>query len=90
MGVTCYPEWCQAPWLIGNHLPLPPQVHLDVILLTIWQIWKARNKLIFDQASSTASDILRHVINDMDFWSCRYKDKKNLLHTWRMYLAQLM
>ncbi|KAF8671993.1 hypothetical protein HU200_049813 [Digitaria exilis] len=80
MGANCHLDWCQTPWQIGNNLSLPPQVHLDVILLTMWQIWKARNRLVFYQQSSTVADILRGVISDLDSWSCRYKTKKTLLH----------
>uniref|UniRef100_K3ZMQ4 Reverse transcriptase zinc-binding domain-containing protein n=1 Tax=Setaria italica TaxID=4555 RepID=K3ZMQ4_SETIT len=68
-------------------LHLPEDVHIDVILLMLWQIWKARNALIFDHKTSSAGDVIRRVINDMDSWSCRYKKTRPQWNCWRDFLC---
>ncbi|KAF8664642.1 hypothetical protein HU200_054351 [Digitaria exilis] len=64
---------CRYPWLIGKELLLPEAVHLDVILMILWHLWKARNAIIFDHQTSTAKDIVLKVVHDMDRWGIRYK-----------------
>ncbi|KAF8670147.1 hypothetical protein HU200_050901 [Digitaria exilis] len=62
VGATYHQDLCRTPWLIGDNLPLPSQVQLDVVLLIMWQIWKARNAMIFDRQPSTPSSIVQRVI----------------------------
>jgi len=38
-----------------------------VILLLLWLIWKARNALIFDEETSTATDIIRRRLKSLIF-----------------------
>ncbi|KAF8653954.1 hypothetical protein HU200_062094 [Digitaria exilis] len=73
LGIALWPlEW-RFPWLIGTNLALPPSVQLDVVLLTLWHIWKARYTAIFGHHTMTVSGVLHRIISDMDSWSCRYK-----------------
>ncbi|KAF8780974.1 hypothetical protein HU200_000940 [Digitaria exilis] len=77
-------EW-RFPWLIGANLALPPSVQLDVVLLTLWHIWKARNTAIFDHHTMTGTEVLHRIISDMDSWSCRYKKLIADWTAWRNY-----
>lgn len=86
LGVVIQPGGYRQPWLLGCDLNLPPQAHVDVILLILWHVWKARNALIFDQKSSTATTTLRRVIDDLDSWSCRLKNLKGQIQVWRNFL----
>ncbi|KAF8655651.1 hypothetical protein HU200_060969 [Digitaria exilis] len=58
------------------------------MMVFLWQIWKARNALIFDQKTTSPHAVLRHVINDLDTWSCRFKDQKAGVQEWSNYLKQ--
>ena len=78
LGVTPNPDTTRQPWLILLGSSLPEQVRIDVALLLLWQIWKARNALIFDRISSTPSDILRKAVKDIDGWSCRYNSLRKI------------
>jgi hypothetical protein len=71
--ITLQTEEYKRPWILGRELSLPPQGHLDVILLVLWHIWKARNGLIYDRKTSSAEDVIRRVIDNVDAWKCRYK-----------------
>ena len=55
------------------------EVHLDMMLIILWHIWKARNALIFEAANITASGLLRSAIKDAGAWACRYKGDKALV-----------
>jgi hypothetical protein len=43
--------------IFGSELHLPTEVHLDVMALLLWHIWKAINGLIFEQQDSSAQDV---------------------------------
>nr|CAB3458948.1 unnamed protein product [Digitaria exilis] len=58
---------------------------LDVVLLTLWHIWKVRNTAIFDHHTMTGTEVLHRIISDMDSWSCRYKKLIADWTAWRNY-----
>ncbi|KAF8732123.1 hypothetical protein HU200_016088 [Digitaria exilis] len=66
MGITRHLGMFKQPRLLGTEIGLPTQVHLDVIMIVLWQRWKARNAMIFDQKALTANGILRRVIDVLD------------------------
>ncbi|KAF8780235.1 hypothetical protein HU200_001905 [Digitaria exilis] len=74
------------PWCLGRELQLPQQVAFDVMLAILWQLWKARNALIFDQKFLSPTDVLRRAVDDLGSWSCRYKALEPHLQCWREYL----
>ncbi|KAF8645681.1 hypothetical protein HU200_066127 [Digitaria exilis] len=76
----------RSPWFLGMELPLPSSVRLDILLLMLWHIWKARNTHIFDKKLMTATDILRRVTYDLDAWSSRYRRHKMDLKRWRDFI----
>ena len=90
LGVTPNPDTTRQPWLILLGSSLPEQVRIDVALLLLWQIWKARNALIFDRISSTPSDILRKAVKDIDGWSCRYNSLRPHLAAWKIFFDELL
>ena len=59
LGIAVGDGMHQQPWLLGCELQPPHSVQADVMLLVLWQIWKARNALIFDRATSLPTDVLR-------------------------------
>ncbi|KAG2589371.1 hypothetical protein PVAP13_5NG239162, partial [Panicum virgatum] len=73
LGITVSNGTHQKPWTLGCELQLPQSVHMDAMMLMLWQIWKARNTLMLDRADSLPMDILRRMIKDMEFWRCHYK-----------------
>nr|TKW40711.1 hypothetical protein SEVIR_1G263600v2 [Setaria viridis] len=86
-GLEIQPGEHKRPWIFGKELNLPSQVHVHVMTVLLWHIWKARNGLIFDKQASSAQDIIRRCITDMDAWSCRYKELRTHLRCWRDYLS---
>ncbi|KAF8783842.1 hypothetical protein HU200_000282 [Digitaria exilis] len=84
--ISCRPERLLHPWLLGSELPLPYSVCFDVAMLILWQLWKARNARVFDHKSSSAEDVIRRVVNDLDTWHCRYGKLKDHLKAWRDHL----
>nr|TKW07520.1 hypothetical protein SEVIR_7G312532v2 [Setaria viridis] len=87
LGISTQSKEFRRPWILCKELHLPEDVHLDVVLLMLWQIWKARNALIFDRKTSLAGDVIRRVINDMDSWSCRYKKTRPQWNCWCDFLC---
>jgi hypothetical protein len=66
---------------------LPVCVHSDVFVLVLWHIWKARNALIFYHKPSSATQVLRQVVNNMSAWSCRYQKMTPHWNCWRDFLC---
>lgn len=60
---------------------------VDVILLILWHLWKARNAMIFDHVDSTPTAILIRITKDIDTWSCRYKKCCSDLEKWRDWVV---
>lgn len=81
---------CRYPWMIGKELQLPNSVHLDVILLILWQLWKARNAVIFEYKRSSVREIVRKVVQDMERWSERYKKHAEDWSAWRVFLSHFL
>jgi len=77
----------RRPWEIELVAPLPIAVKVDMLLLLLWHIWKARNGLIFERQVSTSQDILRRTLKDIDAWSCRYKKLRLEVQAWREWIA---
>ncbi|KAF8730985.1 hypothetical protein HU200_016864 [Digitaria exilis] len=86
IGITARPTECRIPWTLGQHLLLPSSVHLDVILLILWNIWKACNATIFDSHLLSPIAVLLQVIDDMDTWRPRYQELQPDWDTWRNFL----
>lgn len=66
-------------------LPLPQEVHLDVIMLILRQIWKAHNALTFDKRTTTTREVLQQVLDNLNSWQGCYKKQKTPLRAWREY-----
>jgi hypothetical protein len=66
---------CRRPWILGKE---QVAVHLDVILLILWHIWKARNAMIFDHQILVGREILKRITDNMAAWSCRYRKTNQL------------
>jgi hypothetical protein len=77
----------RRPWLLGVELHLPTPVQLDVIMLILWQIWKARNALIFDHRTLSPQDIISKVVHDLHAWQPRYSTRGHDLQCWINYLS---
>lgn len=86
VNINIHPGAHRQPWFLGKDLPLPSQISLDVVMMIMWEIWKARNALIFDRKTLTAHDILRRVLDDLDSWSCRFGKLRHMALLWRDYL----
>jgi hypothetical protein len=85
IGIDPHLEEFRLAWLLGRELQLPSAVHTNnAVLLILWHIWKARNALIFDQTSLSATSTLRRVLHDMESWSYRYK---KMFHHWRAWIV---
>jgi hypothetical protein len=54
----------KLPWTIGRTINLPAKVHMDMMLIILWHIWKARNALIFEAEDITTAGALRAAIKD--------------------------
>jgi hypothetical protein len=78
------------PWLLGAELHLPTPVQLDVIMLILWQIWKACNALIFDHRTSLPQDIIGKVVHDLHAWQPRYAMLGHDLQCWIDHLSAFL
>ncbi|KAF8673426.1 hypothetical protein HU200_048991 [Digitaria exilis] len=58
LGIDTHSGHFRRPWLLGQNLQLPTTVNLDVFLLVLWHIWKARNPIIIEHRRSTARAII--------------------------------
>ena len=72
----------RRPWQFPLNSMLPDTVCIDVVLLLLWHMWKARNAKIFDHVNSSPLDIIRRVLKDMDLWSCRFRHLHQDLQSW--------
>ena len=79
----------RRPWQFPLNSMLPDTVCIDVVLLLLWHMWKARNAKIFDHVNSSPLDIIRRVLKDMDLWSCRFRRLHQDLQSWRSWLASV-
>ncbi|RCV18209.1 hypothetical protein SETIT_3G281400v2, partial [Setaria italica] len=86
IGITVQANDYKYPWILGKELSLPSHVHLDVIMMVLWQIWKARNALIFYGKPSSAHEVVRRVIKDFEAWKFRYRKHLTQILCWRDYL----
>jgi len=77
----------RRPWDIQVADFLPVTVKLDMLLLILWHIWKARNSLVFERHISSSTDIVRKVLQDLDAWSCRYRKLRSEIQAWRVWLT---
>jgi hypothetical protein len=80
----------QQPWCIGLDLDLPAKVRLDVMLISLWHIWKARNAMIFNNEDVSPNVVLHGIINDLDCWACRYKRDRGLIGAWKAYIQECL
>ncbi|KAF8670727.1 hypothetical protein HU200_050392 [Digitaria exilis] len=86
LGANSHEDDCRRPWMVATPAGLPQSVHLDVILLLLWNLWKARNVVIFDQENTTPQNVLRQVVANMDSWRSRYKQQAQHWTTWRDFI----
>lgn len=86
LHITLLGDVFRRPWELVLTNDLPKTVHVDMILLILWHVWKARNALVFYQQNLSTSDIIRKVLHDVDTWSCRYKKLRADVNTWRDWL----
>ncbi|KAF8686952.1 hypothetical protein HU200_043230 [Digitaria exilis] len=84
--INMRPGGFRQPWSLWAEVQLPDSVQMDVIVLVLWQIWKARNALIFDHKLPSPSEIIRKALDDLTSWKCRYKDNKEAIAIWGDYL----
>jgi len=71
----------RQPWCIGLDLDLPAKV-IDVMLISLWHIWKARNAMIFNDEDVSPTVVLCGIINDLDHLAFRYKRDRGLIGAW--------
>ena len=43
--------------------------------------------MIFDQKNLALSDVLRHVVHDLDIWSCRYGRLSPAIDLWKDWIC---
>ena len=55
----------RRPWELVLTHDLPKVVHVDILYIILWHIWKARNASIFDQQALSSSEVLRKVLYDI-------------------------
>jgi len=72
LSFTLHDLTLRRPWDFDLSYPLPEAVRVDMMLLILWHIWKARNAMIFEHQHHSSSDVLRRVVQDIDSWSCRF------------------
>jgi hypothetical protein len=58
---------------------------MDMVLIILWHIWKARNALIFNVMDITMIGVLHLATKDTRAWACRYKEDKALVMAWTDY-----
>ena len=59
-----------------------------MLLLFLWNIWKARNALVFDHQDLSPVDVIRKILKDIDAWSYRYNKLRAEVLVWREWLQQ--
>ena len=72
LGIPVPGDLVHRPWDVGSGIPLPYVVRLDIVLLLLWHLWKARNSMVFDHVDSSPCDIVNRVCRDIDAW--RFRD----------------
>ena len=77
----------KRPWDFGAPTTLPTVLRLDIMMLLLWNVWKARNDLIFEHQDHSPSEVLRRVVKDIDDWSCRYRRHTAEISAWRDWIA---
>jgi hypothetical protein len=55
---------------------LPKAVHVDMILLILWHIWKARTGLIFEHQDLSPVDVLRKTLKDLGAAATRSYERR--------------
>ena len=80
----------RQPWNFEFTPHLPETIRSDVMMLTLWHVWKARNAMIFEHQNLSPEDILRRIVNDMDAWSCRYRRLRSDLNVWREWIVNCL
>ncbi|KAG2608927.1 hypothetical protein PVAP13_4KG005381, partial [Panicum virgatum] len=76
----------RRPWETDPVNTLPKTVSVDMLLMLLWHIWKARNDLVFDRHDLSPTGIIRKTLRDIDTWSCRYKRVRPDVYVWRELL----
>ena len=71
------PEWAPStqdalkPWVCDKQ-PAANVARKDlhaILLLTLWELWKHRNAIVFDGASPSASQLIKRIVNEGRSWS---------------------
>lgn len=63
---------------------------MDVMLVVIWHIWKARNTLIFNAVDEDTASVLRGVVRDLSLWACCFGSHKGLVCDWALYIQSCL
>ena len=63
---------------------------MDVMLVILWHIWKARNALVFNSVDEDTASVLRGVVKDLNLWACRFGSDKGLICTWALYIQSCL
>ena len=90
LGVSVVGGMQRAPWVLGCELQLPHSVQVDVILLLLWQLWKARNALIFEKINTSPVEVLVKTVKDMDFWRCRFRNFASDFNRWHSFVLSCL
>ena len=77
----------RRPWQFPLNSMLPDTVCIDVVLLLLWHMWKARNAKNLDHVISCALYIIRRVLKDLDLWSCSFGVSTRIWRSWSPLLA---
>ena len=87
LSFTLHDLTLRRPWDFDLSYPLPEAVRVDMMLLILWHIWKARNAMIFEHQHHSSSDVLRRVVQDIDSWSCRFRRLLTDINVWRDWIV---
>jgi hypothetical protein len=63
-----------ALWLPSPLVPVAKHAQDLCLSIILWEIWKARNDLVFNAHHCSSHAVLLHVIVDIDLWSRRINE----------------
>jgi len=80
----------RVPWSAKHPDSLPASVWKDVILIVLWQVWKAWNSLIFELVDRSLSNVIRLIVHEIDCWSHRYVKHRQQMWAWRDFFGSCL
>ena len=72
------PEPDAPLWTTTSPAPAPVHVWRSVLAAVLWQIWKARNDLVFNDKFTHPSLVIRRAADDILLWTGRFKAEDRL------------